>query len=101
MLLFEMEGDYSDSYVKKVKDYVPSYDVLESKNLKIEEDNGKYFIKASKDNKLVIKLSNISDSDILLLKFKMLYNSKCSVGDSYITINGVSNKLSCRKMEIS
>lgn len=92
-----VDGDYSDSYVKKVKDYVPSYDVLESKNLKIEEDNGKYFIKASKDNKLVIKLNNISDSDILLLKFKMLYNSKCSVGDSYITINGVSNKLSCRK----
>ena len=92
-----VDGDYSDSYVKKVKDYVPSYDVLESKNLKIKEDNGKYFIKASKDNKLVIKLNNISDSDILLLKFKMLYNSKCSVGDSYITINGVSNKLSCRK----
>lgn len=92
-----VDGDDSDSYVKKVKDYVPSYDVLESKNLKIEEDNGKYFIKTSKDNKLVIKLNNISDSDILLLKFKMLYNSKCSVGDSYITINGVSNKLSCRK----
>ena len=92
-----VDGDYSDSYVKKVKDYVPEFDVLESKNLKIEEDNGKYFIKASKDNKLVIKLSNISNSDILLLKFKMLYNSKCSVGDSYITINGVSNKLSCRK----
>ena len=92
-----VDGDYSDSYVKKVRDYVPDYDVLESKNLKIEEDNGKYFIKASKDNKLVIKLSNISNSDILLLKFKMLYNSKCSVGDSYITINGVSNKLSCRK----
>ncbi|HIR58890.1 MAG TPA: YfhO family protein [Candidatus Onthousia excrementipullorum] len=92
-----VDEDYIDSYVKKVKDYVPSYDVLESKNLKIEEDSGKYFIKASKDNKLVIKLNNISDSDILLLKFKMLYNSKCSVGDSYITINGVSNKLSCRK----
>ena len=92
-----VDEDYSDSYVKKVKDYVPSYDVLESKNLKIEEDNGKYFVKASKDNKLVIKLNNISDSDILLLKFKMLYNSKCSVGDSYITINEVSNKLSCRK----
>ena len=92
-----VDGDYSDSYVKKVKDYVPDFEVLESKNLKIEEDKGEYSIKASKDNKLVIKLNNISDSDILLLKFKMLYNSKCSVGDSYITINGVSNKLSCRK----
>ena len=92
-----VDGDYGDSYVKKVNNYVPSYDVLESKNLKIEKDNGKYLINAYKDNKLVIKLNNISDKDILLLKFKMLYNSKCSVGDSYITINGVSNKLSCRK----
>ena len=92
-----VDGDYSDSYVKKVKDYVPDYNVLESKNLSIEEDNGKYFIKASKDNKLVVKLNNVSDSDILLLRFKMLYDNKCSEDDSYITINGVSNKLSCRR----
>ena len=92
-----VDGDYSDSYVKKVKDYVPDYNVLESKNLSIEEDNGKYFIKASKDNKLVIKLNNVSDNDILLLRFKMLYDNKCSEDDSYITINGVSNKLSCRR----
>ena len=92
-----VDGDYSDSYVKKVKDYVPDYNVLESKNLSIEEDNGKYFIKASKDNKLVVKLNNVSDSDIVLLRFKMLYNNKCSEDDSYITINGVSNKLSCRR----
>ena len=92
-----VDGDYSDNYVKKVKDYVPDYNVLESKNLSIEEDNGKYFIKASKDNKLVVKLNNVSDSDIVLLRFKMLYNNKCSADDSYITINGVSNKLSCRR----
>ena len=92
-----VDGDYSDSYVKKVKDYVPNYNVLESKNLSIEEDNGKYFIKASKNNKLVVKLNNVSDSDILLLQFKMLYDNKCSEDDSYITINGVSNKLSCRR----
>ena len=92
-----VDGDYSDSYVKKVKDYVPDYNVLESKNLSIEDDNGKYFIKASKDNKLVVKLNNVSESDILLLRFKMLYNNKCSEDDSYITINGVSNKLSCRR----
>ncbi len=91
-----VDRDYSDSYVKKIKDYVLDYTVLESKNLKIEEDNGEYSIKASKDNKLVIKLNNISDSDILLLRFKMLYNNRCSVDDSYITINGVTNKLSCR-----
>ncbi len=92
-----VDDDYSDSYVKKVKDYVPNYNVLESKNLSIEEDNGKYFIKASKNNKLVVKLNNVSDSDILLLRFKMLYDNKCSEDDSYITINGVSNKLSCRR----
>lgn len=92
-----VDGDYDNSYVKKVKDYVPDYNVLESKNLSIEEDNGKYFIKASKDNKLVVKLNNISDSDILFLRFKMLYDNKCSEDDSYITINGVSNKLSCRR----
>ena len=91
-----VDGDYSDNYVKKVKDYVPDFEVLESKNLNIEEDNDKYSIKASKDNKLVIKLKNVSESDILLLRFKMLYDNKCSEDDSYITINGVSNKLTCR-----
>lgn len=91
-----VDGDYSGSYVKKIKDYVPYYSILENKNLKIEENNGEYFIKAFKDNKLVIKLNNISDSDILLLRFKMLYDNKCSEDDSYITINGVSNKLTCR-----
>ena len=91
-----VDGGYSDSYVKKVKDYVPDFEVLESKNLNIEEDNDKYSIKASKDNKLVIKLKNVSESDILLLRFKMLYDNKCSEDDSYITINGVSNKLTCR-----
>ena len=91
-----VDGDYSGGYVKKIKDYIPDYNILESKNLKIEENNGEYFIKAFKDNKLVIKLDNISDSEILLLRFKMLYDNKCSEDDSYVTINGVSNKLTCR-----
>ncbi len=91
-----VDEDYQDAYVKKVKEYVPSYEIVKSDNLTIKEDKGIYYIEASSFNKLVIKLDNLDDKDILLLKFKMLYDNKCSEDDSYITINGVSNKLTCR-----
>ena len=60
----------------------------------IEEDNGKYVIKASKNNKLVIRLNNISDSDILLLRFKMLYNLSWIACNNHIRRNVFCNNCS-------
>ena len=88
--------DYPYVYDKKIKEFSPSYEVLDEENIEIEKKDDVYYIEASKDNKLVIKLNNLEDGNILLLRFKMLYDNKCSEDDSYITINDVSNKLTCR-----
>ena len=36
------------------------------------------------------------DNKLLFIKFNLLDSNSCSVGDNTITINGVSNKLTCR-----
>ena len=88
--------DYPYVYDKKIKDFSPLYEVLDEENIKMKKSGDVYYIEASKDNKLVIKLTNLEDNNILLVRFKMLYDNKCSEDDSYITVNGVSNKLTCR-----
>ena len=89
--------DTGDVYDKKVEEVTPKYNVSKTEGLEIEENDGKYNIKAKKDNELVIDLDEDMTGKIILIDFKMNYDNHCNKDDSYITINGMTNKLTCQE----
>lgn len=85
--------NYDFSLLEKIN---LDYDVLNSKNLTISHDS--YLKINSRNNgKLQLKINNDLKDSILLVDFKVLNNQSCSIGDKKITINGISNVLTCRE----
>lgn len=72
------------------------YSVKNSRGLKIEKKDNYVNIKAEKDNKLVLELNKNIKNKILLIDFKLKEEWDCKKGDSIITINGISNTLTCK-----
>lgn len=71
------------------------YNIKKSSGLDINK--GEYInIKANKENQLILELNNNIKNKILLIDFKLKEERACSKGDSIITINGISNLLTCK-----
>ena len=64
------------------------------KEIEIEKDN--YTLDLDKETTYNIKTKQSYKNKILIIRFDMNYTESCSVGDTYITINDISNKLTCR-----
>ena len=81
-------GDYKlDSKITKY-----DFNLSDIVGLDYEEINDGYLIKGKQEISIPLKEKI---NDILIIKFDLLEASKCSVGDLSITINGVTNKLTC------
>ena len=64
------------------------------KEINIEKKDYKFNLE--KDTNYKIKASKQYKNKIIFIKFDMKYNEKCPAKDTYITINGISNKLTCK-----
>lgn len=64
------------------------------KEIKLDKTNYKFNLKNTK--KYVIKTKTNYKNKILFLKFDMKYNEKCPAKDTYIKINNIMNKLTCK-----
>lgn len=71
------------------------YEVLSSDVNYVKKDSNIY-INSKDKSKIKLKINNNLDNKVLLISFKMNYHEKCSVGDTYIIINGIKNKLTCK-----
>ena len=75
--------------------------MVEIKNpVSAEALNGKYTFELSSDEKYSLKRDEKYKDKILIISFDMDYSNKCndskSKGDVSISINGVTNKLTCK-----
>lgn len=84
-------------------DYVSDLEkaLVEIKNpVSAEALNGKYTFELSSDKKYSLKRDEKYKDKILIISFDMDYSNKCndskSKGDVSISINGVTNKLTCK-----
>ncbi len=84
-------------YEKKIDDNFNDYDLLDSNNVVLKKDNDSYLVNAKKGNKVKFKVNDVNDSDILLIRFKVINDSMCQDGDLKIMINGVLNTLTCKE----
>ena len=71
-----------------------SFSVKEYNDLVYKVENKHYYITSKNKGYIELDINNDTNSTIVI-RFKMNKSNNCKVGDSKITINGVTNKLTC------
>jgi uncharacterized membrane protein YfhO len=72
------------------------YQVEKISNLTYEEDNNIYKINSQNNGNMVLKLDEEITDKVLIIRFNMNNIPSCKIGDTSITINGITNKLTCK-----
>lgn len=67
---------------------------VEKLNLDLKEE---YKFALERDKKTTYKLPQTIKEKILIISFDMNYNQSCKFGDTFIKINGIQNKLTCKE----
>lgn len=89
-----LENVYKNTSLKK---YTGKYKITNINNLKYTKKDGHYLIEANKKASATIELNKALNNQILIIKFDMNKAKKGYACSSNITINGVTNALSCDK----
>jgi uncharacterized membrane protein YfhO len=66
-------------------------------NLDIVPQDEEYTVNSNNGENITLKLDEPIINKILFVKFRIGKASKCSEGDISVTINGISNKLTCKE----
>lgn len=85
------------TFYSKIKKIELDYFSKIGNNIEIEKNDGNYYITASKKDYIDLDVTNLKKDQILIIKFDLLNNPRCSSGDIAININGVRNVLTCRE----
>lgn len=79
---------------------IEKYDIssLETKfsDLKFTKEEEGYHFDLTREKTFNIPLENKLNNKILIISFDMKLSQSCSRGDTYIIINGIKNKLTCK-----
>lgn len=88
------------TFKSNLKEYHPTYSYTTKK---LDIKSGKTYMINSNDGKLNIKLDSPLKNQLLFINFNMDYQQVCSMteknNDQTITINGITNKLTCKGYE--
>ena len=91
-----IDDELDDVYNSKVSKIDLDYEILESKNVEYDNNNGHYIVNAHKDNKISLKINNDLNNKILIIKFNMNKVKDGFACSSAVTINNITNALSCK-----
>lgn len=92
-LVFPYNVEALMNYIIVDKNVVSNYET-NIKEIYVEQDSYKFDLKEVQE--FNIETKNVYKDKLLIIRFDMNYSETCSVGDTYITINDISNKLTCR-----
>ena len=85
----------SSNYESALEKTNLSYQIIGDIDIKKSDTN--YIIDTIKKEEITLKLNEHIQNKILFIKFKLNKASNCSDGDISITINNVTNKLTCKQ----
>ena len=90
-----VDTDLKNVYTSNITKYDKGFKIIYKENIEIDENNNHYLISANKNSKLKIKLNEKLKNKIVMIKFNMNLAKKGYACSSNITINGITNALSC------
>jgi len=90
-----VDTDINNVYTSNINKYNKGFKIINKENIEIEKINNHYLINANKESKLKIKLNETLNNQIVMIKFNMNEAKTGYACSSNITINGITNALSC------
>ncbi|MDD4718835.1 MAG: YfhO family protein [Bacilli bacterium] len=67
------------------------------KNIQLEVQDNIYRLNVAEHDYINLDVANIKKDQMLIIKFELLNNPRCSAGDISVSINNVRNVLTCRE----
>lgn len=92
-----VSSEKTNTTIRKTEKEELNIDKIEYNNLKYEEKNYGYYIESLKNGEIEITLNNDLNNKLLFVSFDILENTSCNNKDLTITINGITNKLTCKE----
>lgn len=95
-----VKGETTNTDTKfAIEKFTPDYEIIKSKGVRIIEEENKKKIISDDTGKLKIKINNIDKDEILIINIKLKNRQDCKNGkkDQRITINDISNVLTCNQ----
>jgi uncharacterized membrane protein YfhO len=89
--------DNTNTAIKRVKEENLLIKSGKYENLTYEEKDYGYYIESDEDGVIKLDLENDLDNRLLFISFDILENTSCNNKDLTITINGITNKLTCKE----
>ncbi|MDE6284486.1 MAG: YfhO family protein, partial [Bacilli bacterium] len=90
-----VDKDVSNDFEGHLKKIDLKFDTKELEKLDITKEDGVTVIDIPEKTKINLKLDKAMHNQLLYIHFEITEANSCKIGDSTITINGVSNKLTC------
>ncbi len=90
-------NDNTNTIVKKVKKEKLIINKFSYDDLSYEKKEDEYFIDSEKNGSIKIEIDNNLKNKILFISFDIIENTSCKNKDLTITINGITNKLTCKE----
>ncbi|MFA5603982.1 MAG: YfhO family protein [Bacilli bacterium] len=84
-------------YNSNIKKIDLDYESFIGENIDLNINNKVYKIDVHKPDKIRLNIDNLNKNEILIIRFKLLNNPRCSQGDIEININGINNVLTCKE----
>lgn len=88
------DRDCDNDFSADIKEFSSELTLSDYNNIEFKENNGVYSVKADEFANMTLTLDNAIKDKILLIRFNMDYQNENE--DTYIIINDVKNKLTCK-----
>lgn len=82
-------------FVSNIKKIEVDINDIKTERIKVKQENDHYIIRSSKGGKANYILPKEYQNQIIFVRFKVNKSQSCDIGDTYIYINGIKNKLTC------
>lgn len=90
-----VESETISDFVSNIKKFEFDEKNIETKNLDIKQEGNHYIINTKEGGKAKYSLPKEYQNSIIFIRFKNNKSQTCDIGDTYININGIKNKLTC------
>lgn len=91
-----IDDDANSNYESDIKKISLDYSNIKIENLELKKINNHINITSENNGKITIPLSTPINNDLLIIRFNMNKEQSCKKGDTSITINGITNTLTCK-----
>lgn len=90
-------GTSTKDVTNTIEEISLDYNIEKEEGVAVSQNSDYIKVKSKRDGLIVLNTNQKLDDEILIVQFKLKDTPDCSKGDARITINGISNTLTCKQ----